>query len=146
MQQQIFEAYLNGDNIFMTGPGGTGKTYTIKNIYKHAIENNKKICVTALTGVAAVLLDCNAMTLHSWAGIGLANKSDMAIINKIYKSKYYRHNWENTEILIIDEVSMMSAQLFDLLNKIGQIIRKNNKPFGGIQIIFSGDFFSIATC
>ena len=143
MQQQIFDAYLNGDNIFMTGPGGTGKTYTIKNIYKHAKENNRKICVTALTGVAAVLLDCNAMTLHSWAGIGLANKSDMMIINKIYKSKYYRHNWENTDILIIDEVSMMSAQLFDLLNKIGQIIRKNNRPFGGIQIIFSGDFFQL---
>lgn len=141
--KEIFESYLNGKNIFITGPGGTGKTYAIKQIYKHAIDNNKKICVTALTGVASVLLDCNATTIHSWSGIGISNKTEDKIINKINKSKFYKHNWENTDILIIDEISMMSCKLFELLNCIGKKIRNNQKCFGGIQIIFSGDFFQL---
>ena len=141
--KQIFESYLNEENIFITGPGGTGKTYAIKQIYEHAISNNKKICVTALTGVASVLLDCNATTIHSWSGIGISNKTETQIINKINRSKFYKHNWENTDVLIIDEISMMSCKLFELLNKIGQVIRCNKKPFGGIQLIFSGDFFQL---
>jgi ATP-dependent DNA helicase PIF1 len=141
--KQIFESYLNEENVFITGPGGTGKTYAIKQIYEHAISNNRQICVTALTGVASVLLDCNATTIHSWSGIGISNKPETQIINKINKSKFYKHNWENTDILIIDEISMMSCKLFELLNKIGQVIRSNKKPFGGIQIIFSGDFFQL---
>lgn len=141
--KEIFECYLNEENIFITGPGGTGKTYAIKQIYEHAISNNKRICVTALTGVASVLLDCNATTIHSWSGIGISNKPETQIINKINRSKFYKHNWENTDILIIDEISMMSCKLFDLLNKIGQVIRCNKKPFGGIQLIFSGDFFQL---
>ena len=141
--KEIFESYLNEENIFITGPGGTGKTYVIKQIYEHAINNNKKISVTALTGVASVLLDCNATTIHSWSGIGISNKTETQIINKINRSKFYKHNWENTDILIIDEISMMSSRLFDLLNKIGQVIRCNKKPFGGIQLIFSGDFFQL---
>ena len=141
--KQIFESYLNEENIFITGPGGTGKTYAIKQIYEHAISNNRQICVTALTGVASVLLDCNATTIHSWSGIGISNKTETQIINKINRSKFYKHNWENTDILIIDEISMMSCKLFELLNKIGQVIRSNKKPFGGIQLIFSGDFFQL---
>ena len=141
--KEIFESYLNEENIFITGPGGTGKTYAIKQIYEHAISNNKRICVTALTGVASVLLDCNATTIHSWSGIGISNKTETQIINKIIRSKFYKHNWENTDILIIDEISMMSCKLFELLNKIGQVIRSNKKPFGGIQLIFSGDFFQL---
>ena len=139
----IMDNYLNGENIFITGPGGTGKTFAIKTIYEHAKNNNKRIRVTALTGVASVLLDCNATTIHSWAGVGICNKTDMQIINKINRSKFYRHNWENTDVLIIDEVSMMSCRMFDLLNKLGQTIRLNKKPFGGIQVIFSGDFFQL---
>jgi ATP-dependent DNA helicase PIF1 len=141
--KQIFEGYLNEYNIFITGPGGTGKTYAIKQIYEHAISNNRRICVTALTGVASVLLDCNATTIHSWSGIGISNKTETQIINKINRSKFYKDNWENTDILIIDEISMMSCKLFELLNKIGQVIRSNKKPFGGIQLIFSGDFFQL---
>ena len=139
----IMESYLNEENLLITGPGGTGKTYAITQIYVNAMLNQKRIAVTALTGVAAVLLDCNATTIHSWAGIGTCNKTDLQIINKVYRSKFYRHNWENTDILIIDEVSMMSNRMFELLNKLGQRIRMNKKPFGGIQVIFSGDFFQL---
>ena len=139
----IYDSYLNGENIFITGPGGVGKTFAIKHIYDDAKSNNKRICVTALTGVAAVLLDCNATTIHSWSGVGICNKSDSSIISKISRSEFYKYNWKNTDILIIDEVSMMSLRIFELLNKLGQIIRLNRKPFGGIQIILSGDFFQL---
>lgn len=141
--QEIIKHFLDEKNIFITGAGGTGKTYIIKELYDLAIKNDKKINVTALTGVAAILLDCNATTIHSWSGIGLANRDNINIINKIVKSKFYRYNWENIDILIIDEVSMMSGRIFELLNKIGQTIRCNKRPFGGIQIIFSGDFFQL---
>ena len=143
IQQSIFDSYLDSENIFMTGPGGTGKSYLIKQIYSHAIENGRKICVTALTGVAGLILDCNATTIHTWAGVGLCKKNDDLIINGVLKSKYKLHNWLNTDILIIDEISMMSNKMFDLLDTIGRKILNNKKPFGGIQIILSGDFFQL---
>ena len=72
-QQIAFDKYIKGQNIFITGPGGSGKSLLIKKIYTHAINFEKDIHVTALTGCAAVLLNCKAKTLHSWAGIGLGN-------------------------------------------------------------------------
>jgi len=142
-QLLIFEEYSNGKNIFLTGPGGSGKTTIIKEIYSDAIENEKKICVTALTGVAANLLDCEATTLHSWAGIGLGKLSAEKLVSKIRKNSNKKENWIKTEILVVDEISMLSLELFDKLNTIGRIIRKCEKPFGGIQVIFSGDFFQL---
>jgi ATP-dependent DNA helicase PIF1 len=142
-QLEIFNSYKEGSNIFLTGPGGCGKSYLIKTIVNDAKNNNIDIAVTALTGCAAVLLNCGAKTLHSWAGIGLAKNSDDSIITKISLNKYKKKNWIKTKILIIDEVSMMSKRLFDLLDAIGKRIRKNAKPFGGIQIIFSGDFYQL---
>jgi ATP-dependent DNA helicase PIF1 len=138
-----FDKYLKGDNIFITGPGGTGKSALIKMIYNHALKNFKSIQVTALTGCAAVLLNCKAKTLHSWAGIGLGTGTIEQIITKINKKKFIRDLWNQIEILVVDEVSMLSLKLFNLLNEIGKKIRKNEKPFGGIQIIFSGDFFQL---
>lgn len=143
-QQEIFDAYLEGKNIFMTGPGGCGKSYIIKKIYNHAKEHNNKIQVCAMTGCASVLLNCRAKTLHSWSGIGLGKGTEDQIINRITLNKHKKLPWRQTQILILDEVSMLSKKLFDLLDSIGKNIRKNTKPFGGIQIIFSGDFFQLA--
>jgi ATP-dependent DNA helicase PIF1 len=142
-QQIAFDKYVKGENIFITGPGGSGKSALIKKIWSHALSRFKNIQVTALTGCAAVLLNCKATTLHSWAGIGLGNGSVESNIQKIIKSFYKRKIWKKTDILIVDEVSMLSLKLFNLLNLIGQAVRKNNKPFGGIQIIFSGDFYQL---
>jgi ATP-dependent DNA helicase PIF1 len=142
-QQIAFNKYVEGYNIFITGPGGTGKTALIKKIYESAKSQFKNIQVTALTGCAAVLLNCNAKTLHSWAGVGLANGTIEQLVAKIKKSKFLRETWRQTEILVVDEVSMLSLKLFDMLNIIGKIIRNNNKPFGGIQLIFSGDFYQL---
>lgn len=144
LEQQIsFDKYIQGHNIFITGPGGTGKSALIKMIYKHAYSHFKDIQVTALTGCAAVLLNCKAKTLHSWAGIGLGNGTIEQLVTKIKKNKFAKALWKCTDILVVDEVSMFSLKLFNLLNEIGKVIRGNQRPFGGIQLIFSGDFFQL---
>ncbi len=90
-----------------------------------------------------LLQECKAKTIHSWGGIGLGNGTIEQIITKINKNKYAKSNWKKTNILIIDEVSMMSHKLFEILDGVGKKIRKNSKPFGGIQLLFSGDFYQL---
>jgi ATP-dependent DNA helicase PIF1 len=142
-QIRAFTAYTQGRNMFITGPGGTGKTALIKYIQKDAVRKGFNIQVCALTGCAAVLLECKAKTLHSWAGIGLGKGSFDQLVTKISKNRFLKSNWKTTDILVVDEVSMMSQKLFELLDAIGKAIRKNSRPFGGIQLIFSGDFYQL---
>jgi ATP-dependent DNA helicase PIF1 len=143
-QEFAFNKYIEKKNIFITGPGGSGKTQLIRHIYQHGIHRGKKIKVCALTGCAAVLLECNAKTIHSWSGVGLANTCVDSIIRKIKGNRHSKAEWLETNILIIDEVSMMSLKLFDILDAVGRAIRQNyNEPFGGIQLIFSGDFYQL---
>jgi ATP-dependent DNA helicase PIF1 len=145
LEQQIaFDKYIQGENIFITGPGGSGKSELIKKIYDHASRNFKSIQVTALTGCASILLNCKAKTIHSWSGIGLGNGSVEEILRKVKMNKYATNAWKNTDVLVVDEVSMLSLKLFDTLNIIGKKIRgDNNKGFGNIQLVFSGDFFQL---
>ena len=144
-QQLSFEKYLKGENLFITGPGGSGKSFLIKNIVKHAETNKKNIKVCALTGCAAILLECKATTLHMFSGIGFANKKNEEIMEELFTTKRYKlKNWRNLEILIIDEVSMMSLKIFLLLDIIAKNFYKNTSPFGGLQIIFTGDFYQLS--
>ena len=142
-QQLAFDKYVLGHNIFITGPGGSGKSALIKLINDHSYNNFKNIHVTALTGCAAILLNCQAKTIHSWAGIGIGIGTIEQLISRIKKNSFAKALWKTTDILVIDEVSMMSLKLFNALNAIGKVIRKNINPFGGIQVIFSGDFFQL---
>ena len=144
-QQLCFEKYLNGENLFITGPGGSGKSFLIKNIVKHAETNKKNIKVCALTGCAAILLECKATTLHMFSGIGFANKKNDEIIQELFTTKKYKlKNWRKLDILIIDEVSMMSLKILLLLDQIAKKFYKNANPFGGLQVIFTGDFYQLS--
>jgi ATP-dependent DNA helicase PIF1 len=142
-QRCVFEAYARGENVFMTGPGGTGKSALIKYIVNDAKNKGKRIDVCALTGCASVLLECSAKTIHSWAGIGIAKESKSMIADKVSTNKLKKKNWLAAQVLIIDEVSMLSLKLFEALELIGRKCKVNQRPFGGIQVIFSGDFFQL---
>ena len=139
-----FHKYKQGDNLFITGPGGTGKSHLIKTIKRDLETNGVKHAVCALTGCAAVLLNCCAKTIHSWSGIGLGIGEIHEIVDKVFRNRRATSNWKTTRVLIVDEVSMLSLKLFDALNKIGQAVRKcHSRPFGGIQVIFIGDFYQL---
>jgi ATP-dependent DNA helicase PIF1 len=143
-QSCALQQFENGDNLFITGEGGTGKTLLIRHLVKSSIHHGRKIQVCAMTGCAALLLECNARTIHSWSGIRLGKGEIEDIIESIVYNHVARNAWRNTDVLIVDEVSMMSKRIFELLNIVGKRLRKcYSKPFGGLQIVFVGDFFQL---
>lgn len=142
-QQCALQQFEDGDNLFITGEGGTGKTLLIRHLVRSAHSNHHKVQVCALTGCAALLLECNARTIHSWSGIKLGKGDPNDIVTSILYNHAARNAWRTTDVLIIDEVSMMSRRIFDLLNHVGKRVRGSSKPFGGIQVVFVGDFFQL---
>jgi ATP-dependent DNA helicase PIF1 len=142
-QKYAFQKFTRGENLFITGSGGTGKSYLIKHFIQYANSFNRHIDVCAMTGCAAILLNCNAKTLHSWSGIKLANGKSIDIINRVLKNKFATKSWKKVKILVVDEVSMLSVKIFEIIEKIARIIKNPNLPFGGIQVIFTGDFFQL---
>ena len=144
-QNYAFELFKKGKNVFITGPGGTGKTRLIEYFANHCAKTGKKSQVCALTGCAAILLPkiCNARTLHSWSGIRLCKGENKKIIEMAIKNKRIKSAWKSVRVLIVDEVSMMSLKILEVLNSIAQLVRGNVAPFGGIQVVFLGDFYQL---
>ena len=147
-QQEAFNIMNNGENIFLTGAGGVGKTkcinlfvnyYTINSIFGHL--GKKVLGVTSTTGTSAILF--GGSTLHSFLGIGLGKANVESLYGIIISKKYLRSRWMNLKTLIIDEVSMLNPELFDKLELLARRLRNNDKPFGGIQLILSGDFLQL---
>lgn len=144
-QQRAVDLAITGKSFFLTGAGGTGKSYVIRSIVKALNEQGKDVALTAMTGCAALLLGRGAKTLHSWAGIGLGKESAQVIVTKIKKSFKAKKNWMSMDTLIIDEISMMVPDLLDKLDEIGRGVRKNmaRLPFGGLQVILVGDMHQL---
>ena len=142
-QQHAFDQFVNGNNLFITGPGGVGKTKLIHHLVEHANIIGKRIQVCALTGCASILLGTSAKTIHSWSGIKLAKGQIPQIVDQVMRNKRAKKNWKTTKILIIDEVSMMSRKIFDALDMAARVVRNNPAPFGGLQVIFCGDFYQL---
>ena len=142
-QQCALQQFEDDDNLFITGEGGTGKTLLIRHLVRSAKIHDKKVQVCAMTGCAALLLECNARTIHSWSGIKLGRGELNDIIDDVFSNHKARTSWKSTDVLIVDEVSMMSAHIFDLLDTVGRRVRGSRLPFGGMQVVFVGDFFQL---
>lgn len=144
-QQKAFNLVKSGKTIFMTGAGGVGKTYVLKEIVKWANDNKRVLALTSSTGTSALTLGNGmAKTLHSYLHIFLAKKPahEMALYTE-KKSPQTIQKLKALEILAIDELSMISCELFDKVSEYLSILRKNKAPFGGLQIVLTGDFFQL---
>lgn len=137
-QKEGLETMKAGYNVFLTGQAGTGKSYTLMCFIKHCIQEHIPYAVTSTTGVSALLI--GGITLHSWAGILLGQEDKITLLERVQSREKAYRRWVFTKVLIIDEISMMSPLLLEKLDYIGKKIRKSQKPFGGIQLIFCGDF------
>lgn len=149
-QRAVFHHLLRGENLFLTGGGGVGKSYLLSVICKELPRWKKRwedksfmVQMTAMTGCAALLLGNGAKTIHSWAGIGLGKGTARELFVKIRKNSRAMRNWLSVHLLIVDEVSMLTAELLDKLNDLAKMIRKNSRPFGGIQVVLVGDFYQL---
>jgi len=143
-QRKAYDLVEQGKSIFLTGPGGTGKSFLLKTMYELIPERRgKHVAVTALTGCAALLIGRFAKTLHSWAGIGLGRESSTVLAATIRRSGKALRRWLGTDILIIDEVSMLTPDLLEKLDDVAKILRRNSAPMGGLQVVFVGDFYQL---
>lgn len=140
-QQLVVQMILQkGQSVFFTGSAGTGKSRTLKEIVKQAPTLTTK--VTALTGIASSILP-GGTTLHSFAGIGLAKGSQEQILTQLKSNHSKVKMWKQLKLLIVDEASMMSKKLFEVLEYVARKVRGNEKPFGGVQLCLCGDFFQL---
>ena len=138
-QQFALESVKQGHNVFVTGSAGVGKTFTIQRMIEWAIYTEHNYAITATTGAAAFLL--GGRTIHSYLGIGTAQKEPEVLyaITKRYK-KYICDKIRKLDILFIDEISMMNDVLLTKISKYMSLIRDSDEAFGGVQMVFSGDF------
>lgn len=145
-QRTVIKAVMDeGKSVFFTGSAGTGKSVLMRAIIaqlKHKfIKESERIAITASTGLASCILE--GQTLHSWAGIGLGKEPVPELLKKIKKNQKSRARWLKAKVLVIDEISMVDGQLFDKLEQLARSIRNNGRPFGGIQLVVTGDFFQL---
>lgn len=149
-QQEVLSHMIAGKNVFVTGPSGTGKTHIIK-LFKQLYGRQKTIAMTSTTGISALLF--GGTTLHSYLGIGLGTGSVDSMTAHILKKTYLKERWNRLDTLVIDEISMLSPELFDKLEAVACNVRRGRnkrmlnketeKAFGGIQLILSGDFLQL---
>jgi ATP-dependent DNA helicase PIF1 len=143
-QQQIaVDLVCSKKNVFLTGGGGTGKSRVLEYIIdifkeKYGDDLKQHVGITSTTGSSALLI--GGVTIHSFSGLGVNKEDDEQYIQKIAKRRYIRNRFKNLKTLIIDEISMLTPRTFRMIYRLTQVIRKNTSPFGGIQVILSGDF------
>lgn len=139
-QSLALEILLSGESALLTGPAGTGKTFVLNQFIRASKDEGKYVSVTATTGLAATHL--GGTTIHAWAGIGVLDYLLDRFVDHIAKGR--REIIEKTDILIIDEISMLHDYRLDMVDEVCRLVRKApDVPFGGIQIVMSGDFFQL---
>jgi len=138
-QAQVMAILESGASVLLTGAAGTGKTYVLSDFIKRSRGNGKSVAVTATTGLAATHL--SGSTIHSWSGIGVDDELHKYFFEKLGKSR--RDTIAKADILIIDEISMLHDFRLDMVEEITRKVREVDEPFGGLQVVLSGDFFQL---
>jgi len=138
-QGLALEIMLSGESVLLTGSAGAGKTFVLNQFRNLAKANGKHVAVTATTGLAATHL--GGTTIHSWSGIGVLDDLSHGFFETMSKTR--REIIEKTDILIIDEISMLHDFRLDMIDEVCRVVRKKDEPMGGIQLIMSGDFFQL---
>lgn len=142
-QQRIVTCVENGESVFFTGSAGTGKTVVLRHVVACLLRKHGalKVGVTALTGLAA----CNiqGQTLHKFLGIGLGTGSAGELAARIKRNALTKSRWLKLRVLIIDEISLIDGKLFSKINDVAQMLKGNALPFGGIQLVCTGDFYQL---
>lgn len=130
---------LSGANVLLTGPAGSGKTYVLNEFIRRAKREGKLVAVTATTGLAATHLGGN--TIHAWSGIGIHDEIGKYFEENLLKGR--RDIIESTDVLVIDEISMLHDFRLDMVDEVARRVRRDDRPFGGLQVILCGDFFQL---
>lgn len=141
LQSQALDILKMGKNVFLTGPAGSGKTHVINSYVQYLKSHGVDVAVTASTGIAATHI--GGMTIHSWSGLGIRDTLTDYDIEDLMERQYLYKRFDRTKVLVIDEVSMLHHYRLDLIDWICRQMKRNEKPFGGMQIILCGDFFQL---
>ena len=125
----------------MTGPPGAGKTFILNEFVRRAKKKGKTVAVTASTGIAATHI--GGVTIHSWSGLGVREFIDSRTRQQLAGNAKLSKRYNSTDILVIDEVSMLHGHRLDMVNEACKLLRKSERPFGGLQVILVGDLFQL---
>ncbi|KRU23460.1 AAA family ATPase [Psychrobacter piscatorii] len=140
-QSSALDILKTGQNVFLTGSAGSGKTYTLNQYIDYLRARRVPVAVTASTGIAATHM--NGTTIHSWSGIGIKDELSDRDLTNLSRKQFLADRLKDTAVLVIDEISMLHAKQLNLVSQVLKHIRKNDKAFGGIQVVVAGDFFQL---
>lgn len=140
-QNEALNILKTGQNVFLTGQPGSGKTHTINQYVSYLRAHGVEPAITASTGIAATHI--GGMTIHSWSGVGIKDQLNKRELADIAGKDYIRKRISRAKILIIDEVSMLPPQLLSMVDAVCRKIKNSPRPFGGLQVVLVGDFFQL---
>lgn len=140
-QERALNIMKTGRNVYLTGVAGSGKTHVLNKYIRYLRDHDIETAITASTGIAATHL--GGVTIHSWSGIGIKDSLSLVDIDELEQKEYLYKRITKTQVLIIDEVSMLKPGFFDSLDDLCRTIKKKETPFGGMQVVLSGDFFQL---
>lgn len=140
-QAQALHIMMSGANVFLTGSPGAGKTYVLNQFVGYAAKQHKTVAITASTGIAATHI--GGSTIHSWSGLGIRDSLDQRDLHQLAGNAKLVKRYNATDILVIDEVSMLHGARLNMINQVCKLLRKSEAPFGGLQVILVGDLFQL---
>lgn len=140
-QKDALEILKMGRNVFLTGPAGSGKTFVLNEYISYLKQSGVEVAITASTGIASTHI--NGMTIHAWSGLGIKSSLTDYDLENMMEKQYLYKRFEKTQVLVIDEISMLSGNQLTMVEWICRTFKHNDKPFGGMQVILCGDFFQL---